>query len=111
MASGIADQASEFGKRAAAGAEHAKEMAQQTAAQAAEMAKSAAETLGDARDAAWDVAQKAGTQARHTAAGAYRRGERAARDIGERVEERPLAALLIAGAVGYAIAYLLHARR
>jgi ElaB/YqjD/DUF883 family membrane-anchored ribosome-binding protein len=100
MANHIADQASELGKRATAGVE-----------EAASVARATADTLGEARDHAWDVAQRAGALARDTAAEAYRRGERAGRDIAERVEERPLAALLMAGAIGYAIAYLLHARR
>ena len=41
----------------------------------------------------------------------YRRGESQAQEIARRVKERPLAALLIAAGVGYALAYLLHSRR
>jgi ElaB/YqjD/DUF883 family membrane-anchored ribosome-binding protein len=104
MASSIGDQAEQLGQRAAESAEQLKEAAQNTAHHAADAAQRAAGRLGDARDTAWDVAQKVG-------ADAYRRGEHAAHEIAEQVEERPLAALLIAGAIGYAIAYLLHARR
>jgi ElaB/YqjD/DUF883 family membrane-anchored ribosome-binding protein len=79
--------------------------------QAKDMAQRAAQTAQDTGDAAWDVAQKVTTQARDAAGEAYARGERGARELARRVEEQPLAALLIAGAVGYAIAYLVHARR
>jgi ElaB/YqjD/DUF883 family membrane-anchored ribosome-binding protein len=111
MASSIGDQAEQLGQRAAESAEQLKDAAQHAAHQGADAAQRAASRLGEARDAAWDVAQKAGAEARERGADAYRRGERAAREIAGRVEERPLAALLIAGAIGYAIAYLLHARR
>ncbi|HUC69487.1 MAG TPA: hypothetical protein VMA53_28975 [Stellaceae bacterium] len=104
MAGGIGDEAEQLGQRAAEGAAQLKETAQHAGQHAADAAQRAADRLGDARDAAWDVAQKAG-------ADAYRRGERTVREIAGQVEERPLAALLIAGAIGYAIAYLLHARR
>ena len=111
MASGIGDQAEQLRQRTAEGAAQLNEAAQDAAHHAADAAQRAASRLGEARDAAWDVAQKAGAQARERGADTYRRGERAAREIAGQVEERPLAALLIAGAIGYAIAYLLHARR
>jgi ElaB/YqjD/DUF883 family membrane-anchored ribosome-binding protein len=77
-----------------------------TAAQAREMARKGAE----AGTAAWEVAQQAGAQARDAAGELYAQGERGAREIAARVEERPWAALLVAAALGYAVAYLMHAR-
>ena len=118
MSKTIADQAGELADQAKAAvssaAERTKEAADQAkdmADQATTMAKDAVGRLSEARDAAWDVAQKAGTQAREAADEAYRRGERAAQDLAARVEQQPLLALFVAGAIGYALAYLLHARR
>ena len=111
MARSIAHQANKLTKRAAAGAEEMTERARDLAQQAASLVEEAASTLVDARETAWDVAQRTGAQARVVADQAYRNGQRGARELAQRVEERPLTALLVAGAVGYAIAYLLHARR
>jgi ElaB/YqjD/DUF883 family membrane-anchored ribosome-binding protein len=111
MAKSIADQANRLTKRASAGAEEIAERARELAQQAATMAGEAATALAEAREGAWDVAQKAGVGARGIANQAYRSSQRGAQDLAERVEERPLLALLVAGAIGYALAYLLHARR
>jgi ElaB/YqjD/DUF883 family membrane-anchored ribosome-binding protein len=111
MAKSIAEQANRLTKRASAGAEDITERARDLAQQAAAMAGEAASTLAEARNGAWDVAQKAGAGARGLANQAYRRGREGAEDLADRVEERPLLALLFAGAIGYALSYLLHARR
>lgn len=111
MAKSIGDQASRLTKRATAGAEEMAERARELAQQAASMAAEAASALTEARNGAWEVAQRAGTGARGLADQAYRSSRRGARDLAERVEERPLLALLVAGAIGYALGYLLHARR
>jgi hypothetical protein len=50
-------------------------------------------------------------QAREVAGEAYRRGEKAAEYVGGRVEQQPLASILLAFGVGYAISYLVHSRR
>ncbi|MEH3147839.1 MAG: CsbD family protein [Methylobacterium frigidaeris] len=70
------------------------------------------ETLvGEARDALRGVAGEAADYAED----AYTRGNRAlrhgARTVTHQVEESPLVALLIAGAVGYGLALLIHGRR
>lgn len=57
-----------------------------------------------------DTARRAGAQAGEIGEQVYARGERAARSVARQTKEEPLAALLIAGAVGVAIGYLL-ARR
>jgi ElaB/YqjD/DUF883 family membrane-anchored ribosome-binding protein len=111
MAKSIADQANRLSKRASASAEDFTERARDLAQQAASMAGEAASALAEARHGAWDVAQKAGAGARGLANQAYRSGRQGAEDLADRVEERPLLALLVAGAIGYGLAYLLHARR
>ena len=126
MATNMADDASKLAAKASeridTASQQAKDMAQRAGQkttdridsmsdQAKDLAQRAAQTVQETSEAAWDVAQKAGAQARQTAGQVYAQGERTARDLARRVEEQPLAALLIAGAVGYAMAYLLHARR
>jgi hypothetical protein len=102
-ASAASQQAGKLGDKAAAtidtAADQAKDMAQRAASVAQETVRTASETGA----AAWEVAQKAGAEA-------YARGERGARELAERIEQRPIAALLIAGALGYAVAYLVHGR-
>ena len=104
MATNLADDASKLAGKAA-------ERIDAASQQAKDMAQRAAQTAQETGEAAWDVAQRASAQARDVAGQAYAQGERTARELARRVEEQPLVALLIAGAVGYAIAYLLHHRR
>jgi ElaB/YqjD/DUF883 family membrane-anchored ribosome-binding protein len=104
MATNMGDDASKLAAKAS-------ERIDSASQQAKDMAQRAAQTVQETSTAAWDVAQKASAQAREAAGEAYAQGERAARDLARRVEEQPLAALMIAGAVGYAMAYLLHGRR
>jgi hypothetical protein len=78
-----------------------------------EQAKTAARNVGEQ---AWSAAASAGTAAqdlarrtRDQAGGAlYEQGSRASEYLTRNVNEYPLAALLIAGAVGYGMAYLMH---
>jgi hypothetical protein len=83
--------------------------------------ESAAGTVGDlagqARSAAVEAgntvqgaAIETGKQAGAAAAEAYRQGARATEYVSRSTAEQPLLALLIAGALGYAIAYLIHGR-
>ena len=126
MATNMADDASKLAQKASdridTASEQAKEMAQRAAQktseridtasdQAKDMAQRAAHTARETGEAAWDVAQRAQAQAREVASEAYAQGERTARALARRVEEQPLVALMIAGAVGYAMAYLVHGRR
>jgi vacuolar-type H+-ATPase subunit H len=104
MASDLADDARKLAGKAADRIDAASQ-------QAKGIAQRAAQTAQETGEAAWDVAQRAGAQARDVAGRAYAQGERTARELAHRVEEQPLTALLIAGAVGYAIAYLVHHRR
>ena len=56
-----------------------------------------------------------GDQAREQASAAgdvlYRQGQRTGEYLTQNVSEYPLAALLIAGMIGYGLAYLIHTRR
>jgi ElaB/YqjD/DUF883 family membrane-anchored ribosome-binding protein len=78
-------------------------------------------SAGEAMDKATDLARQASRagvetvtevsgMARDVASQAYQQGTRAGGYVSEFVREQPLAALLIAGAVGYGIAYLIHQR-
>ncbi|MGU3388859.1 CsbD family protein [Methylobacterium sp. D53M] len=77
---------------------------------------------GQVKDKARDIADRAGDyasdayeRAGDVAEDVYQRGGSYLRDgrsaVGARVEENPLVALLIAGAVGYGLALLVHGRR
>lgn len=71
---------------------------------ARDIADRAGDVASDAYDRAGDIAGEA-----YERSGSYLRDGRAA--VGARVEENPLVALLIAGAVGYGLALLVHGRR
>ncbi len=81
-------------------------------AQAAEKISDSLEASRDALDRSRDAAGAAGAQISDALGEAARSGEAALRrggaDIGARVIRQPLEALLLAGAVGYLIGYLLH---
>jgi ElaB/YqjD/DUF883 family membrane-anchored ribosome-binding protein len=102
MASDLSDQVGKLRDQAQAGIDAA-------AAQAKEMAKKSADVIQERSAAAWEVAQQASAQAQEAASQIYDQGQRGAREIAARVEERPWAAILVAAALGYAIAYLVHA--
>src|SRR6185437_16927144 len=96
-------------------------MATNPADHASELAENASQSFTAASEQAQDMTQRAARAARETAApawdaarqasaAAYDRGKSAARALMRRAEAQPLAALLIAGAVGYATAYLVHGR-
>jgi len=56
------------------------------------------------------VAPRAGEQAKQAASNLYDQGSRAGEQIRQYVEQQPPTALLIAGAIGYALAYMIHRR-
>ena len=90
------DQARALRKGIASGAEAAKDLA--------EKAQTVATQAGSAiRDAALETTNRAGD----AAAKAYRQ---TSDYVGRSTVEQPLTALLIAGAIGYAAAYLIHRR-
>jgi hypothetical protein len=57
-----------------------------------------------------DAAVTAGNQAGEAASKAYQQGSQAADYVSRNTAEQPFLALLIAAAVGYGIAYMIHAR-
>jgi vacuolar-type H+-ATPase subunit H len=92
------------------------DQAKTTANQAMEQAKTMARNIGEqARSVAGDpgaTAQELARRAREQATAAgdvlYRQGQRAGDYLSQNVNEYPLAALLVAGMIGYGLAYLIH---
>jgi ElaB/YqjD/DUF883 family membrane-anchored ribosome-binding protein len=81
----------------------------ETATELASKASTAgAEAVTQASETIHDVAREAGNQAGQAATAVYQQGARAGGHVSRFAAEQPLTALLIAGAVGYGIAYLLH---
>ena len=114
----IASAASEVMQQAKTTANQVMEQAKTTANQAIEQAKTMARDVGEqARAVAADpgaTAQELARRAREQASVAgdvlYRRGQRAGDYISQNVNEYPLTALLIAGMIGYGLAYLIHSQ-
>lgn len=80
-------------------------MAQDLARQASEAGQQA---MGQAGEAIQNVAPWAADQAKQAASGLYDQGSRAGESLRQYVGEQPLTALLLAGAIGYMLAYLIH---
>ena len=59
-------------------------------------------------DAVQGAARDVGNQASQAATTVYEQGARAGASVSKYAAEQPLIALLIAGAIGYGIAYLIH---
>ena len=70
-----------------------------------EQAKSAAANAGDVVQ---DFARQARDQVEPAADKLYQQGARAGDSLVHNVEQNPLLAILIAGAIGYGLAYLIH---
>ena len=80
--------------------EQGKSMAQDLAHQASGFGRQA---MGRAGEVMQDVAPRAGEQAKQATSNLYDQGSRAGEQVRQYVVEQPLAALLIAGAIGYAL--------
>lgn len=80
------------------------------AAGASSVLDEAKTAVGDAGAFIKDAARQAGSQATEIGEQAYAKGERGADSVARWVEQQPFTALLVAGAIGVAIGYLL-ARR
>jgi|HubBroStandDraft_3_1064219.scaffolds.fasta_scaffold743086_1 ElaB/YqjD/DUF883 family membrane-anchored ribosome-binding protein len=78
-----------------------------TASNLGEQARSA---IDEAGATAQELAQRAREQASTAIDALYRQGTRAGEYLTRNVNEYPLAALLIAGAIGYGLGYLIHTR-
>jgi hypothetical protein len=57
-----------------------------------------------------DAAIETGKQVTDAAAKTYAQGSQAAEFVSRQTAEQPLLALLVAGAIGYLIAYMIHSR-
>lgn len=82
--------------------EQGKSLAQDLARQASGFGRQA---MGRAGEVIQGVAPRAGKQA---ASNLYDQGSHAGEQVRQYVVQQPLSALLIAGAIGYALAYMIH---
>ena len=80
----------------------------ETVEKASTLAREAAKTGGQAMARAGEVIQGVGNQASQVASNLYEQGAQAREQVGRYVPEQPLTALLIAAAIGYGLAYLIH---
>lgn len=76
----------------------------------ATLARQASEAGRQAMAQAGDAAREASNQATQAATNLYQQGSRAGGVISQYTAEQPMAALLVAGAIGYGLAYLIHRR-
>ena len=100
-----AQDAGHRGDQAGATASGATETARDMANRAAEQARSA---MAKAGETAQDLANRAREQAAPAAQAVYDQGARAGEYVTRNVHQYPTTALLIAAAVGYGLAYLIH---
>jgi ElaB/YqjD/DUF883 family membrane-anchored ribosome-binding protein len=84
---------------------------EQTSATVRHLSEQARAAVADPGATAQELARRAREQAAIAGDALYQQGTRAGEYLTRNVNEYPLAALLIAGAVGYGLAYLIHARR
>ena len=122
----VSDAAAKVGDTLGEFAAESKKMAQDKIDQAKPVLRDLRETAGAAMDKATDLAHKAstagaqavdaiqgtardvGNQATRAASAVYEQGTRAGGSVTRYTTEQPLTALLIAAAIGYGIAYLIH---
>jgi ElaB/YqjD/DUF883 family membrane-anchored ribosome-binding protein len=97
------NQASDAAKNLKAGIANVVETGSDLAGKAQTAAAQAGSTI---RDAAIETSQQVGDAAAKT----YAQGSQAAEYLSRQTAEQPLLALLVAGAIGYAIAYMIHSR-
>ena len=122
----VSDAAAKVGDTLGEFAAKSEKMAQDQIDQAKPVLRNLRETAGMAMDQATDLAHKAstagaqavdafqgaardvGNQATRAANTVYEQGARAGGSVTRYTVEQPLTALLIAAAIGYGIAYLIH---
>jgi ElaB/YqjD/DUF883 family membrane-anchored ribosome-binding protein len=111
MVGGAADQA---GASLQEKLDQGKSMIQAAQAGAATMARQASEAGGQAMaqagEAIQGAAREASNQASQAVTNLYQQGSRAGDSISRFAAEQPVTALLVAGAIGYGLAYLIHRR-
>ena len=99
------EMARHYGEQARAAANHGTEAVRDAASRAGEQARSA--TAGGT-EAARNIANRAREQVAPAAQAVYDQGARAGEYVTRNVHEYPATALLLAAAVGYGLAYLIH---
>ena len=122
----VSDAAARVGDTLGEFAAKSEKMAQDQIDQAKPVLRNLRETAGAAMDQATDLAHKAstagaqavdaiqgaahdvGNQASRAASAVYEQGARAGGSVAQYTTEQPLTALLIAAAIGYGLAYLVH---
>jgi ElaB/YqjD/DUF883 family membrane-anchored ribosome-binding protein len=91
-----------------------KAMIQDAQASAATLARQATEAgrqaMAQAGELVQGTARQASNQATQAATNLYQQGSRAGDFISQYAAEQPVTALLVAGAIGYGLAYLIHRR-
>ena len=90
--------------------ELAGDVIEQTRATVRNLSEQASAAIADPGATAKELARRTREQAAMASDALYQQGTRAGEYLTRNVNEYPLAALLIAGAVGYGLAYLIHAR-
>jgi ElaB/YqjD/DUF883 family membrane-anchored ribosome-binding protein len=88
----------------------ASNMMEQAKAMARDVGEQARAAAADPGATAQDLARRAREQAAVASDALYQQGMRAGEYLTENVNEYPLTALLLAAAIGYGIAFLIHAR-
>ena len=73
-----------------------------------EVSTAGSQAVAQAGDIVQGVAREVGDQASQSAAAVYQQGTRAGGYLSRYAAEQPLTALLIAGALGYGLGYLIH---
>lgn len=123
VADRAADAVTAAAGRAQDAAQSGSEYARHIAATGADKAKSAVKgakeavaQVGSDRAAEWvdqaaDAVKELASLVDETVARARQQTNSLASEVARRADEQPLMALLVAGAVGYALAYLFHGRR
>jgi ElaB/YqjD/DUF883 family membrane-anchored ribosome-binding protein len=81
---------------------------EKTAGLARDASSAGIQAVAQASDAIQGVAREVGNKVDQAATTGYQQGARAGGYVSRYAEERPLTALLIAGAIGYGLAYLIH---
>ena len=114
MTEKVGTMASDAAKQASANMQgkldQGKAMIQDAQASAATLARQASDAGRQAMAQAGEVAREASNQATQAATNLYQQGSRAGDFISQYAAEQPVTALLVAGAIGYGLAYLIHRR-
>jgi ElaB/YqjD/DUF883 family membrane-anchored ribosome-binding protein len=84
------------------------ETVEKASTMARETAKTGGQAMARAGEVIQGVAREAGNQASQAATNLYQQGTRTREQVSQYVAEQPLTALLIAAAIGYGLAYLIH---